>query len=1011
MRKKIATVFCSIIAFCGIAGGITALTVNAKAEVNIVDNPILETYELYDTFEIPQVELSYKGETAMASGKLVMPDGTEISDNSLVLSQSGKYTIIYTAMLGGEIRSYVCSFDVEIPLSEVGNDTANAYYGTYGYAEEVTGISASIPSGSEFVYNKVINVSDLTEMDTLVRFYSDAAVQRVIDCSTLTWTLTDAYDAENYISITLTYAAEYWAYATVTMPGEAKVGANRRYDAGSDTYIMTIQKNKHGAQARFDFGSNKQYGNATMAQSYMEFNYDDAQKAIYLTTHSTVTHSAYGGNHQMIADLDDLNYFSKKWQGFTTGEVILSLKAGSYASGNPAKFFISKIVDEDLSMTSFKDEFAPTIEVEDFGYTEIPYAVVGQEYKIFKANAIDIQSGVRSLTSKVYKDYATDEQVELAIQDGVIIPEESGSYTMVYTAVDFFGNESVKLYPFEVLEEARDIYVNVAENGRIYNANVGEIVKVAEAFASGGSGNNTLECKAILLDGNVAYPIENGYFQPMQAGTYYVQYTATDYIGEKKMGGYMVNVTLSESAVFDSEPILPKYFLENFEYNLPKLVGYNYSASPKTTETASISVTDKNGTKILNGTSFTPSVANNLDLVTVKYYIGDNELIYQIPCVKAYADGKFSKADYFIADDSIQVAATAAHIAFTTAQDGASFEFANALIASGVKIAFDIDPVKNAFETVSLYLTDSANPEQKIKVSFTKNNSDRTKSYLTVNDGDAYNVAMSFYGEAISSFSFVYSDSAKTISDGISNNIVIGKYLNGETFDGFSSGKVYLEMVFEGVTGESVIKLKNINDTPMNSKTTNTSFPAFAVNGAYGGGHEVGEIVEIPEVIAMSVFNPSVKLSFSVLNPNGEYVTTTDGTLLKDITENRDYYILVNTYGSYEVRYTAVDSLGKENSFSYTITVEDEIVPVFDSVKIQTTAKVGDTITVPAMTANDADSETTVACYYITPAWDMTYIKAGASFTITQKGIYTVRYMAFDASGNIALRDYTITVE
>ena len=30
--------------------------------------------------------------------------------------------------------------------------------------------------------------------------------------------------------------------------------------------------------------------------------------------------------------------------------------------------------------------------------------------------------------------------------------------------------------------------------------------------------------------------------------------------------------------------------------------------------------------------------------------------------------------------------------------------------------------------------------------------------------------------------------------------------------------------------------------------------------------------------------------------------------------KNKDYYILVDIYGSYEVRYTAIDSLGKENS-------------------------------------------------------------------------------------------------
>ena len=169
--------------------------------------------------------------------------------------------------------------------------------------------------------------------------------------------------------------------------------------------------------------------------------------------------------------------------------------------------------------------------------------------------------------------------------------------------------------------------------------------------------------------------------------------------------------------------------------------------------------------------------------------------------------------------------------------------------------------------------------------------------------------------------------------------------------------------------------------------------------------------MRIPEAVVASVFNPQVQTTFSVITPSGEYATATDGTLLKNITEMKEYYVKATTYGGYEVRYTATDSLGKENSFSYVMTVEDAVPPVFESVNVPQTAKVGEKITIPEITATDAVGKTKVSCCYITPKWDMIFIKIGESFTAEQKGAYTIRYMAFDESGNITLKDYTVTVE
>ena len=148
-----------------------------------------------------------------------------------------------------------------------------------------------------------------------------------------------------------------------------------------------------------------------------------------------------------------------------------------------------------------------------------------------------------------------------------------------------------------------------------------------------------------------------------------------------------------------------------------------------------------------------------------------------------------------------------------------------------------------------------------------------------------------------------------------------------------------------------------------------------------------------------------------VKDPNGEYVTAKDGTLLNEKADpTKSYEIVLESFGRYEVYYSAADSNGKEMIYSYMLTVSDIVAPEVELTDKVTEAKVGETVLIAETEITDnLSKEFTVVRYLELPNGSLVSLP-GNSFIANMAGEYSVWYYVTDEAGNTAITGYTVTV-
>ncbi len=109
--------------------------------------------------------------------------------------------------------------------------------------------------------------------------------------------------------------------------------------------------------------------------------------------------------------------------------------------------------------------------------------------------------------------------------------------------------------------------------------------------------------------------------------------------------------------------------------------------------------------------------------------------------------------------------------------------------------------------------------------------------------------------------------------------------------------------------------------------------------------------------------------------------------------------------GTYTVSWYAVDEDGNEALQSFTITVgEDKDPPIITVGELPSEAKVGDVITLPAYSAEDAVSGTCEVTVEVTLGNQQIAV-SGNSFKAEEEGVYAVRFTAVDEAGNYIALD------
>ncbi len=1017
---------------------------NAKAnETNQWSGETVEAeYEFGKTFNVPKRTIG--SGNADISHVLTFPDGTTSYSKSVTLNQSGKYGLVYTAELSGKVFTESHNFMVRHTLYGVTDAASSVAYGTPSNVrnENVKGVTVSLAQKDKFTINQAISVENFRSDNYFIEGFIMNQSAGISDFGRLNITLTDFENPDIFVRIVLNERPSQdikgIGFAAANANGQNLVGLENNY--GSDK-INTVHKNDglgqwiympFRGQHSIGIGS-KTYTYDIYADDYpFRFSFDSQTKEIWHSTNFNVPvdrtelNAAPDGSdvigdksnirienadfRKIVTDLDNSEYYESVWGGFESGYVKLSVSAENYNS-NLARFCITKVAGVDLSKTDFEVNEKPIITV-NTKYEEMPEATVGNNYPIPTATAKDLYSGEVDVTTTVWYNYSSEDKMSVNIGDGKFFVDKAGYYAIVYSATNRHGLTAEKVLWVHASNEGKPISVQIDSENRITECKVGEYIDYAKAAISGGSGDVSL--KTYAKKDSVVIDTENG-FRPEKTGIWTVVYEATDYVGNKTVESYEVNVLENDKPVLTDKIVLPKVYVSKAEFTFPEIYANIYGANGANKELCSVKTEYNGQTKTYKaGDAFVPEVANNGDKIKVTYSCKDTELYSEeIPCAVLYEGKTMRYENYFITSASGRKTTQSGYVLSAgEGEDEISLLYANPVVAQSSSFRFRcfVNNTAENYDEVVVTLTDAADYDNSVRVIFKEVNG----KVCMYTGSSVYRTDYSFTGKMFD-LTVGYKDGA-FVYDGASYDPEFT--VNGKEFDGFTSDKVYLSVNVKNVKADSEFSVLSIRGYRFADQTADRVKPYIVVNGEIASMGEMGKKLHIPSVSVGDVISPNVETKMQVFAPDGTYVKDVNGKELNGCDPFGDYWFNVTQTGQYRVTYNYKESnkFGVtlfDDAWSYSIYVYDTEDPVIELTSApQVTAKVGDKLIVPDYKVTDDISakENIITYVYLTTPSGMIQILTEKAVVCTKRGTYSITITAIDEAGNIGVKTIYIKV-
>jgi hypothetical protein len=674
-----------------------------------------------------------------------------------------------------------------------------------------------------------------------------------------------------------------------------------------------------------------------------------------------------------------------------------------------ATLLVTEINGISLSQQWINDTTKPVIGVDMLGYSEdsAPLGLVGVEYPVFPANAFDSADGHTAMSVEVYKNYQTGAQQKLSVENGKFLPETTGEYSIVYSSADKSGNKASKVIKITVVDTLEEFSYSFNKSLKL-EYKLGEYFAISAGKASGGSGNAQATVSVIAPNGEVIEEPNGALID--QEGTYVVRISFEDFIGRKQVISYTVTSTISPSPII-YEASLPTAFINGSTYILPDFYAVDYSTGTLQEPTKSIKVV-YNGVETVIGEDrkFTPHVENHQDTVKIVYAAeNENGMVsyyeYLVKILIVSNESGLDMSAYFALDNMTAGEKTASYVEFLTSTEGAGLTFVNPLIASGLSLEVYVPKAKNKFSSLTITLTDAL--DSTIATSFTiyKHINNANYSYLEHN-GEKVNIAGNFFDLTSYGLSVSYNNTSRYLFDRNANKnlLVLSTNLDGEEFNGFPSGKVYMSMKINGVEGESSLQIRLIGNQNFSNLTTDRVLPQIQLSSFITRTMEIGEQLKVPAAIAADVLSKDVTLKVTI--KKGSKVLYT-GSI------DEDFYYIPDQYGSYRIEYSATAG-NRTSTSAYFVEVKDRENPTLTlSGAVPTTGNIGKVITLPtAMVADNHSQNLRVWIYITEPTGRMITLEEGATTFVPQmSGRYRVTYYVHDDYANYVYEKFIITVQ
>ncbi len=857
-------------------------------------------------------------------------------------------------------------------------------------------IQVSLADGDVFRYNEILDLSTASKDVPLLNMQFDPAVVGTADATRVKLRFTDLYDKDNYITISLNHFIDDWAtghiYMTAGAADQPQVGIE---NAGDPINCNPHVNDIYGYGAAVDYSLSGLPKNSEDTQLTLYFDYEE--KAIY-ADRETYTHSK-----QLVVDLDEPDYFgSNLWEGFTTGQVKMSVFASNYQAAT-CNFTISTINGD--SQFSDKDQSAPIISV-NTGYEQdgLPIALVGKPYPIFSATAIDGCDGEVKTTAKVFYENNAGNRVEVTVMEGKFTPSEEGVYVLEYTAQDRSGNVSTaNLRVTAVIGDG----LQVALKDAISQTDTGAPVQVLSGIdCVGASGNvfHRIMAKNAATGDEVEIDPKTYSFIPMADGDWEITVTVQDYVSTVVKSFTVKANRTSQPQVYDTVGV-PNYFVQGATYQLPTLYGYDFSSGKGVLTPMDVYVTEKGGseTAVANG-AYTPA---NEGAVTVTYRLTVDgkscEKSYTATVVKVKTIlNTVSLGKYFVDPTGAATSSAASSKITYSFKKDTKLNFVNFVQVKQFTFAFQTGTQK-AYNKISVYLTDIISGKQ-VKLTYNRTSDGAT---FCVNDGEAVTLTTAFD----SAFTLAFSNDTGIAIPETGKEIKVKTFLDGSEFTGFTDSVARFTVELSEVSGSSQLVIQTLNGQKFNNAIKDSVAPQFIAD-ALSGSFEKGEKLKLKGAFVYDVLDPVATVTLKVTDPDGVVVTDENGVVLNGTQDaSKDTAFIMDKLGTYTIFYTTVDSKKNTGRHIYTLTTTDGEGPTITLLEHTKSVKPGETVTIAGTQVQDNITENcTVVSYVFDPEGVKIPVTDG-KFEATMQGVYTVRYMAVDGDGNYSFASYEVSAQ
>ncbi len=963
------------------------------------DIALEESYAIGSQFRIPERSVTAGGTTVQAQAVLTFPDGKVVNTSEVTLSQSGLYRIKYTAQVNGALYESTAEFIVKEPYYSFTSAESSAQWGKYQYAS-TSGLMVRLAEGDSMRFNQVIDVNNVTMDDLLVEAFVTPDMKGAADFKQLLFTFSDAENPEITMTISSRASSEGDGYPISYF---LAAGNGQLLSGWEAAWNRLHINNEWGQQIPHSFTLAYDDRFASFAaqgpDAYpMRLSYD-----------SSILQAYVGG--LMIIDFDNPAYFTDLWSGFPSGKVYLTVSAGAYI-GETANFCITRVRGLDLQKTVYEDTEGPVITV-DTHYETMPNGKSGTAYPVPSATAKDKYCGVTEVKTRVFYNYGASNEVNIQLKDGAFTPKQLGRYAIVYESSDKFGNVSrvVKFVQVKNSLPLPQISITGAYDTQL---KAGQLLRPTDYKAGCENGDVTVTVTA--TKGQTVLTVPANGLRMDETGTYTVTYTVTDYLGQTNSDSYTLEVTIPDAPIFVDAPDFPKYLISGSSYVLPQLYANDYSSGSLERKPASAVISDDKGdTQIPAGGSFVPTVSQTGKAVTVTYQCGNASYEVQVPVIVAWEldnnRPRLQIQNYFYsANREIELDKKTNGITVTALTANAGWTFANSFVAEQFEISLRGIADVDQYDAIRIVMEDSRNPGQQVEARLIHRGLKNAELQL----GDMI-VGMDDPMVSDTVIGIGYQNKKLVIG---TSSLDIKTYANGEAFQGFASGRIYVSVYFENAAVGAGYDVVAVNGHAMNNLTSDKTGPKVSIAGDYGGSYKVGDIATIPAAFACDTMDPNCTISLTVRDAAGNIAVDVNGKPISGVPTDVAYQLKLESYGQYIVELVAMDTFNKNNNSTvmrYALNVDDDQAPVIElKYAFKTEAKVGDVIVIPTFTVSDnitASENIIVRKFFVTTTGVMHPITGESnSVKMTAPGLFEVRIIAMDENGNMQMLHAYINV-